>query len=378
MKQEIAWTNKTDVATAVNDLASQIRNKSADVNLVMFFAGSCYDFTELSKGIKELFPASEVVGCSTSGELGPNGFTKNSITLTTMSDSGVRVKGVLIPDATKYPIALKDNILAAMKSCGITPGGRHSDSFAITFANGLCNIEEVLASLLFSVVEDDDFRVIGGSAGDDLKFVDTFVSLNGEVVDNGGAYIFVKTNKKFTILKENIFRPTGRKLTVTKADTDKRLLIELDGSPAVSEYSKKIGANASTDLGAASLMNPLGRLFGNDIYIASFAGVNPDKTFSMYCRLTPNTKVDVMEVGDVKAIMNETANRLVADVPRPGFIFVVNCILRTLKFESTDEGRYLANLYQTRFGKFAGYSSYGEQIDRISSNQTLVVLAMEE
>ena len=98
----------------------------------------------------------------------------------------------------------------------------------------------------------------------------------------------------------------------------------------------------------------------------------------MYCRVMPNTKVDIMELGDVKAIMDSTCNAIEENISRPGFVFFINCILRTLAFESNDQGNYLVNLYQSRFGKVAGFSSYGEQIGKVNSNQTLVVLAMEE
>ena len=76
--------------------------------------------------------------------------------------------------------------------------------------------------------------------------------------------------------------------------------------------------------------------------------------------------------------MTNTCDIIDSKIKKPGFIFFVNCILRTLMFEKTDEGRFLANLYKDRYGKVAGFSSYGEQIGRVNSNQTLVVLAMEE
>lgn len=376
MKQEVAWTDKRDLASAVRDLSSQITDKSSKVNLVLFFAGSCYDFKALSKAIKDMFPASEVAGCTTSGEIGEKGFTKNSIILTTMSDSQVRVKGVLVHDGDKYPITEKDNIVSAMRACGISPGGVHRDSFAITLVNGLHNLEEVLMSMLYSIIGDEHFQIIGGTAGDDLKFADTFVSLNGETINNGGVFVFVKTSKKFAIVKENIFEPSGRRLIITKTDSTGHKLIEFNGRPAGAEYAKVAGGT-ERDFGNTSLMNPCGRLFGDNIYIASIASANPDRSFNMYCRVMPNTKIDVMKLGPVKDIMKETVETLQNEVPKAGYVLFINCILRTLMFEKTDDGSFLAKLYKEKYGKFAGFSSYGEQINRISSNQTLVVLAME-
>lgn len=377
MKQEIAWSNSPNAEQAVPALMSQLKEPHDKVILVMFFASVCYDFNLLSKLIKEQFPSAEVVGCSTSGEISDHGFTKNSIVLTTMIDDRTKVKGVIIKEGAKYPIIQKDDILGAMKACSILPGGRHEDSFAITFINGLCNAEECILSLLYSLIGDDKFKVLGGSAGDDLKFNMTYASLNGETVTDGGVVVFVKTGRNFTIVKENIFKASGRKVVFTKVDTNNRKLIEINGRPATSEYAKIVGISEAK-IGDASLMNPLGRQFGDNIFISSIAGVNPDKSFNMYCRCMPNTKVDILEIGDVKSIMNQTCDAIDSEIPRPGFVFFINCILRTLAFESTDEGKYLTDLYKRRYNKVAGFSSYGEQIDKVNSNQTLVVLAMEE
>ena len=218
---------------------------------------------------------------------------------------------------------------------------------------------------------------LGTLAGVDLQFNTTFASLNGECVTDGGVIVFVKTTKKFTIQKENIFKPSGRKVVLTGVDTANRKLLTIDGKPATTEYARAVGIPENR-IDDASLMNPLGRMFGDNIFISSIAGVNSDRSFNMYCRVMPNTKVDIMELGDVKAIMDSTCNAIEENISRPGFVFFINCILRTLAFESNDQGNYLVNLYQSRFGKVAGFSSYGEQIGKVNSNQTLVVLAMEE
>lgn len=378
MKQEIAWTNEVDEQAAVQKLVSQLTLAGRKYNLVMFFASVSYDFAELSKLLKEQFPESEVVGCSTSGEISTHGFTKHSIVLTTMECADTRVKGVLIKGAAKFPMIHKKDILDAMKACNIFPGAkRHDDSFAITFVNGLCNAEERLLSLLYSVVDDSGFQVLGGSAGDDLEFNTTYTSLNGQVVTDGGVVVFVKTTKRFVIEKENIFRRSGKKVKLTKVDTENRKLIEINDVPAATEYSRIVGIPESK-IGEASLMHPIGRILGDNTFISSIASVNPDKSFAMYCRVMPNTVVDIMELGDVKKIIDDTCIKTKEAIPQPGFVFFINCILRTLQFDSDKNGDYLVSTYNKHFGKVCGFSSYGEQIHKVNSNQTLVVLAMEE
>ena len=275
MRQEIAWSNARDEKDAVNELMGKI--KDSRPILVMFFASVQYDFKLLSKLIKEKFPNSEVVGVSTAGEICDKGFMKNSILLTTMIDDRTTVKGVLIPEGQRFPYIYKEDILSAMRTCGITPGGNHSDSFAISFINGLCNAEECLLSLIHAVVNDDEFKVIGGSAGDDLQFKTTYVSLNGQIVTDGGVFVFVKTKRAFVIEKENIFKPSGRTVKITDVSTRKRIVRTINGKTAASEYARLLNISES-EIGNASLMHPIGRIFGENIFISSIASVRLSDT----------------------------------------------------------------------------------------------------
>lgn len=377
MKQEIAFTNKTNITDAVDDLANQL--KGTDFNLVLFAASSSYEFSELSTALYERFPNSEVIGTSTSGEISSHGFTKNSIVLTTMSCDKTKVKGVLIKDANKYPMVYKKEIIKAMNECGIkeNSSSSHDDAFALTFINGLCNAEESIVALIYAIIGNDKFQLLGGSAGDDLKFDITYASYNGNVVTNGGVVVFFKTKKRFIIKSENIFEPSGRKVELTKVDTEKRKLIEINNKPAAAEYSRIVQIQESK-INEASLMNPIGRTFGSNIFISSIADVNSDKSFQMYSRVMPNTIVDILKVGDVEGIIERTCKEIKQAIEQPGFVFFINCILRTLQFEASNKCNYLVKTYADNFNTFCGFSSYGEQINKVNSNQTLVVLAIEE
>lgn len=381
MKQDVAFTAKSDLEMAVSDLCSQMKN---DYRLVLFFASSDYDFDKVSAKIAKAYPNSLTIGSTTSGEISKKGFTKGSIVMTGMIASTYEVKmsGVLMDKVSvlpELPMYYKKQLLGAMQKCGIAPNddNSHRDAFAMTFINGLCNAEESVLATLYATVGNKNFQVIGGSAGDDLKFKETKVSLNGKVTTTGGVVLFVKSAKPFAIVKENIFKPSGRSLKLTKVNTIERKIYEINNESAASAYAKEVGCNKN-DIMDVSLSHPIGRNFGSQIFISSIAGVGSDDSFSMYCRVLPNTTVELLELDDVHSIMDSTVDEIERRIPEPGFIFFINCILRTLQFENTSDGKYLTDLYQKKFGCVCGYSSYGEQIGRVNSNQTLVVLAMEE
>ena len=80
------------------------------------------------------------------------------------------MSGVIFDDADQFPIIHKPQIEDAARKVGITMHrrGANKDCFALTFINGLCNAEESTLALLNAVIGDDDFVIVGGSAGDDL------------------------------------------------------------------------------------------------------------------------------------------------------------------------------------------------------------------
>ena len=74
MIQEVVSTRISDEHEAAQDLLRQLKQSPDSYNAVIFMAAIKYDFAELSRAMKELFPNSEVIGASTAGEIDLNGF----------------------------------------------------------------------------------------------------------------------------------------------------------------------------------------------------------------------------------------------------------------------------------------------------------------
>ena len=65
------------------------------------------------------------------------------------------------------------------------------------------------------------------------------------------------------------------------------------------------------------------------------------------------------------------------EIRRPGCIILVNCILRTIGFEQQHLTDKIIGVWREYFPQFCGFSSYGEQKDRLNFNQTLLALVIE-
>ncbi|MBR6913720.1 MAG: FIST C-terminal domain-containing protein [Treponema sp.] len=372
MEQEVVISRKPDVAGAVAELCGKLRRNPDSYQAVIFLAAITYDFALLSEKIKERFPKAEVIGTSTAGEITPDGFTNNSVVLTTMCDSSTKVKGFLVEHGSRYPVSSKARIESAIRECGIRANDANSgkDAFAIAFINGVFNAEESILTNFYSVVKNDYFPLAGGTAGFTGNDAKTFVSYNGKTTQDGAAFLLVKTKCKFDVRQEDIFNPTGKTMLVSEADVVNRTISKFDGKPAKSVYASKLGVS-ETEAESMTFENPFGRYLNGALHIAALAGFSPDKKISLFARVVPNSTLELMHIGDPLQKCDETCEGIRSAL-HPKFTLLMTCITRTLAFERMRISDKIIQKYKSTFPTFAGFSAYGEQLGRIHCNQTLV------
>ena len=377
MEQEVVSTRTRNIDSAVNELCGKLHKNLDSYNAVIFLAAIDYDFPLLSKKIKEKFPNAEVLGTSTAGEFSDAGFTEGSIILTTMHDLSTKVKGVFIDHASKYPIAYKDDIEAALKACGINIAdpNSHRDAFAIEFTNAIYNAEETILSNFYAIIKNDRFPLAGATAGYTGNTPKSFVSYNGKSTQDGAVMLFVKTRCKFDIRQEDIFNPTGKQIYVTKADTMRRELHTLNGRPATTVYAEQLGVSES-QAAQQTFENPFGRFVNGSIHIAALASLTSDKKITSFARITPNSTLEMMHIGDALQKADQTCEGIRSAIPHPRFTLLMTCITRTLYFDRSGMKPAIIGKYKNTFPTFCGFSCYGEQIGRIHCNQTLVSLVI--
>ena len=377
MEQEVVQTKADNIETAVNNLCSKLKKSPDSYNAVFFYAAIKYNFEELSLAIKARFPNSEVIGASTAGEISSQGFLNDTILLTTMSDPRTKVKGVLVENGSTYPIASKKEIEKALSSIGIQCNNpnSHKDAFAIAYTNGVFNAEETVLSNFYSIIQNDNFMLAGGTAGFTGDTPKTYVSYNGKTTQDGAAMLFVKTQCRFDIRQEDIFNPTGKSFFVNESNPIKREITSFDGKPAKTSYAEKLGVSEAQAEGM-TFENPFGRMMNGALHIVALAGFTPDKKITTFARVVPNSTLELMHIGNALEKADETCLGIKSVIPMPKFTLMMSCITRTMYFERERLSSKIIEKYQQTFPTFAGFSVYGEQLGKIHCNQTLVTVVM--
>ncbi len=379
MIQEVVHTKQTDVQKAVDELTGHLAKNGSSYNLILFFAGTDIDFAVLSAALYEAFPNAQVVGTTTSGEISGDGFSSGTVVLNAISDERSSYSAVLVDEANRFPIVFKDKIIAAARKTGInlSQSQIHRDSFAISLICGLKNIEEGFLSMLYSFIEDKEFLVCGGTSGDDLKFNATYVSYNGEISDCGAVIIFVKTNRKFEIYKENIFQKSGKSVRLTDVDHETHIVKSIDGKNPRRRYAEILEID-ERGVNDALLSYPFGRTFGDNVFIASLVGFDEAGILTTYARVIQDSVQEILEPMDAVKVTEESCNAIREKIPNPSCVILFNCILRTIMFDKQHLQESINNIWKSYYPVYSGFSTYGEQFGHINSNQTLVTLVMGE
>ncbi|MBK3494787.1 FIST C-terminal domain-containing protein [Viridibacillus sp. YIM B01967] len=364
-------TTHKNTAEAINQVTSKLHTEPA---LLLFFTSTIHKFEEVTALFHEQYPNSRVVGLTTTGEIGPFGFLENGLAAMSFSKEIGRISTVLMEDISKYPIFSRNDLVTAAKNTGINLNSQslEKEGLAIVFPNGLIAAEEKMLSIVNSIFTNEGFPVFGGTAGDDAKFIETYVSVNGKISSNGGVVIFMKPSVDFFMLKENIFTSTGKSMKITKVDIEQRIVYELDGKKATTVYANLLGVKES-QLDQYFMTNPIGRRFNDEIFIASPFQILPNGAIQFYCQVFQDAIVEILEPKNPFETLQQTLQTFTSQFVQLEGVLACNCILRKSQFQSQclfpDLNRELEKL-----PNLGGFCSYGEQFNKSLVNQTLVLL----
>jgi|SRR5690554_133987 len=359
-----------DVRSVVAQLVASIRQPQ--LKLVMFFCSKKYEISEVAQIFKGYLPDVDVVGCTTAGELSNRGFTEGSISALSIAADDFEVAPYLVKDIKKKALFAKEDLLSTAGKIGLTPDS--DNGFILTLIDSSQAAEEKILTLLCNTFPQ--LNLVGGSAADE-DFQETLVSVNGETMENAAAIIFVKTSHEILLHKENIYTPTDIQLEVTSANIQKRQVLELNGKPAAEEYARILGISMEqlrNNFRDVFFANPLGRTFGEDIWITAPTAIVDDQAIAFASLILPRTMVKLLKPIDALAEAAKTVQTVQQKLPNCKGVILFNCLLRYLQFKKDHQREQIAQEY-AKLGPICGFNTHGEQLQRHHMNQTLTLIA---
>jgi len=305
LEVKVGSTTLQDPCAAVREAVKGM----SGAKLAFLYSSVNYDQAELIGCLKNELPGAAIVGnTSFTGVITPQGYISGDhfAGVMTFQGDGFDV-GVAGAERGDCPAGTGEIVArAAMAKAGKTSA---PDYFYMVASPGE---EEFFLKGITNVIGRVPF--FGGSAADNAIAGEWKLFTDELVTANGVAVAFVYTNKAFANVYTGAFCETGKVGVITKVN-DNRVLMEIDGVPALEKYSQWSGKSVDQlkgmDLLVASICNPLGvkdRL-GDLVAIRHPMNGNDDLSMNIGSNLATNTAVIYMD-GSVDKLVSSAASTL--------------------------------------------------------------------
>nr|WP_320013040.1 FIST N-terminal domain-containing protein [uncultured Desulfobulbus sp.] len=359
-----------DPTKALEDLFTQCDIRSKGVTgppqLTQVFFAENYDHSELCKVLSSL--PGTVVGCSSAGQLTSNGFQKDGISAMRLSSSYFK--------AISYLIKPLDNLVDQVEVIAADVRDRlqfsKQQAFGLLLVDGLSTREEALSATLYRAL--GDVPIVGGSAGDKLRFENTYLYHNGELLQDCAVFTLCMTSLPFTVFKHQHFESTVKRLVITEAIPEQRLVQEINGEIAVQAYAHCIGVPVDELNASVFSQYPLMLRIGEDYFVRSIAGVEDDGSLKFYCAIDKGLVLTVGQGTSAVQALESSFQKVREEIGEPVLIFGCDCILRRLEMEESHIDKEIGSLMAKNH--VFGFNTYGEQYNSLHVNQTFTGVAL--
>ncbi|MBP2313291.1 nitric oxide-sensing protein NosP [Azospirillum soli] len=366
-----------DARTAARELFEALGR--AELEMALVFCSPHHDREELAAALAELFGPVPVVGCTTAGEITPFGYAAGSLVGIGFPRSDFAIATERIDDLDRFSIADAPRVLRGLMEqrdgalAARGDGFRDYGSFAFLMIDGMSRREEMVVSALHSVLMD--IPLFGGSAGDELRFERTFVLHGGRFQSNAAVLMLVTTTRHFVVFRTEHFVSSDRKMVVTGADPQRRIVTEINAEPAGREYARMVGLEGEPLTPMIFAAHPVVVRVGGEYHVRSIQKVNEDESLTFYCAIDEGIVLTVAQGVDPVENFEAMMLRLAAEIGGPpDLVLGCDCILRRLELEQRQLKRVMSDSLARH--KVVGFCAYGEQYNAMHVNQTFTGVAI--
>ena len=367
---QTVWTEALDAAAAVSDIATAMLDR--DIAQLLCFFSPDYDVADLTDALGAYFPGIPVAGCTTSGGIAPAGGIERGIVLVAFPLKGFSITSLALADIRHLDVEGAATAIRGLRRDFDLRSGGKGQRFAVTLIDGLANVEETVVSTIAWAL--DGIPLVGGSAGDDLRFRDTVLIFDGKVVRDAAIVLLVETEFPTQLFKTDNFEPTDKKLVVTMSDDERRTVYEFNAEPAAHEYAMAIGLDPEHLSPMSFAAHPLVVKVGGEYFCRSIRHLNDDGSLSFFCAVGEGVVLTLARPRDIVEATRQELARLDEALGGLDIVIGFECVLRRLDAEVRQVKRQIADLYKTY--NVVGFETYGEQYRSMHLNQTFTGIAI--
>lgn len=359
---------------SLKDLAKASPLPAAGLVLV-FGSVKRFDEGKLASTLKERYPAAQIIGCTTAGEISADGVFDDSLQITAIQweKSSMRVADMRVADM-KSSFQTGASLGSTLKADNLRAVLVFSDGLSVNGTDILKGFQSVLG---------DEMPIVGGMAGDNAAFTRTLLLHNDKVTDNLVVAIGLYGDHLITASGAlGGWKPYGPPRKVTRSD--KNVVYEMDGKPALPLYRMYIGEHYAKGLPGTGLKFPFAIVGekGRDVETVrtllsidaannslTFAGDVPEGETVRLCQTNHDRLVE--GAGGAARMVSQSLPEQAMQFP--GLAICVSCVGRKLVMaeQIADEIHIVKNTLGSQ-AAITGFYSNGEFCPGSSSDQSVL------
>jgi hypothetical protein len=308
--------------------------------VVIVFTTPRYDLPALLAGIRSVTGDAILVGCTGSGEIIKGEYMGFG--------AGV---GVLVMTAGPYRFGVAsashirgdlDRAGQAMTRESRAMAGPSPHSAVLLLADALLGDLQQLFQGVYRIT-GPKVTIIGGGAGDEQKFIRTFVFHNDQVVEEGAVVLWIASDRPLRVVTRHGWEPIGVPMLVTRAEGTE--IIELGGRPAAMVYEEQLGIEPgglpADKFWGTSILHPFGLLQadGTTVIRVARSKTANDTLRIQGCVPPAGSAVQVMSgsADTLLRIADDVATTALNALPEAGVLLTFSCAARATIFGSRTE-----------------------------------------
>ncbi|MFK7754674.1 MAG: FIST N-terminal domain-containing protein [Sedimentitalea sp.] len=341
------------------------------LSLLALFVSPQALFDDVVAEAQRLYPDTDVVACTTAGEISATGYDDGQIIAVGFPASGFATQSLQIDDLHDLqPQPLIDRIALERVRLQDANPDMISD-FAFLVVDGLSLAEDALTATISPALRD--MPIFGGSAGDGTDFRRTLVSLNGNVASDAAVLTLIRSRYRTQVFSLDHLVPAEDRMVVTEADPDRRIVKSINAEPAGREYARIVGKDPNQLDRFTFASHPVVVRLGGTHHVRAIQQVNEAGELVFFSAIDEGMVLTVASAQN----MVDHLDRRMADLSqggKPAHILGCDCILRRIEAEQSQMTRALSKVLSAH--NVTGFSTYGEQIGPLHVNQTMSGVAI--
>jgi hypothetical protein len=338
---------------AVNGIAGE------DLSLVIVFTTPQFNLPELLRGIRSITGKTPLIGATSCGQLTSGNFS--------WFGGGVSVL-VMTAGPYRFGIASVAGIKGNLDNAGQIIARESKRKAGASPSAAILLLVDCLAGdlqqLLRGVyrITGPNVAIIGGAASDEMKFRQTFVFHDDDIIEQGAVALWVASDSPLQVITRHGWKPIGGPLLITEVRETE--IVEIDGRPAAVVYEEQLGFSpgqlGKEDFWPTAVLHPLGLLQqdgGSVIRVAREKSASGSLVIQG-CVPPTGSAVQVMasSIDDLLDITEEVAAVALADATDAGLLLVFSCAARAIILGTrvAEEAKRLQNASgdMTTFGMY--------------------------